>query len=211
MKKCLIVFFLMIIIVISGCNKKESEMVEKIYKKGFSQYILENLELEKYDKLLTNDKMNYIPNDNNHMTNAQMTDYLNLTYIYLRNDIHTERLTKKERVLLAKEENSNLFSQNSMDLIINTYPDIISAKKIDKPEDKEIVTSYDSKLPSDFVTVNSLVLVIGTMSEFDENGNYVDKKHEKEKKEELDKFCKKMEEDLNGKLGEIPIRILYEK
>lgn len=211
MKKYLIVFFLMIIIIISGCTKKESEMVEKIYKKGFSQYILETLELEKYDKLLTNDKMNYIPNDNNHMTDAQMTDYLNLTYIYLRNDIHTERLTKKERVLLAKEENSNLFSQNSMDLIINTYPDIISAKKIDKPEDKEIVTSYDSKLPSDFVTVNSLVLVIGTMSEFDENGNYVDKKHEKEKKEELDKFCQKMEEDLNGKLGEIPIRILYEK
>ena len=211
MKKYLIVFFLMIIIVVSGCNKKESEMVEKIYKKGFSQYILETLELEKYDKLLTNDKMNYIPNDNNHMTDAQITDYLNLTYIYLRNDIHTERLTKKESVLLAKEANSNLFSQNSMDLIINTYPDIISAKKIDKPEDKEIVTSYDSKLPSDFVTVNSLVLVIGTMSEFDENGNYVDKKHEKEKKEALDKFCKKMEEDLNGKLGEIPIRILYEK
>ena len=55
-------------------------------------------------------------------------------------------------------------------------------------------------LSSDFVTVDSLVLVIDTMREFNENGNYVDQDHEKEKTKEPEKFYEQTEKDLNGKL-----------
>lgn len=211
MKKIGIILFLIIIGMLSGCEKKENYTAEEIYRKGFSQYLLEALELEKYDKMLAESEMHYIPNAADHMTDAQIADCLGLTYIYLRNDIHTERLTQDDTDLLMKEDISKGFSSTAMDIIKRTYPDVISAKAIEKPEDKEIQTSYDSTLSSDFVTVDSLVLVIGTMSEFDKNGNYVDQDHEKEKNEELEKFCEQIEKDLNGKLGDVPIRVLFEK
>lgn len=211
MKKFLIVFLLIGIVMLSGCKEEENKMVEDIYREGLSQYILETLELEQYDKTLEDSEMRYIPNDSKHMKESQMVDRLGLTYIYLRNDIHTDRLTQEETDILLKEDSSNSFSKEAMDVIKRTYPDVISAKKIEKPEDKKVETSYDSKLHSDFVTVDSLVLIIGTMSEFDENGNYIDRNHEKEKMDELEKFCEQMEKDLNGKLGEVPIRVLFEK
>lgn len=211
MKKILVILLLAGIVMLSGCKNQESKSIEEIYREGFSQYLLETLELDQYDKMLADSKMNYIPNDNEHMNEAQKADRLGLTYIYLRNDIHTERLAQEDIDILLKEDGREQFSEEAMNVIKRTYPDVISAKKIEKPEDKEIETSYDSKLQSDFVTVDTLVLTIGTMGEFDENGNYVDQNHEQEKTDELQKFCEQMEQDLKGKTGEVPIRVLFEK
>lgn len=211
MKKILLTFFLISIGMLSGCNEDDSQTVEEIYREGLSQYLLETLELEHYDEMLADSEMNYIPNDSEHRNESQSIDCLGLTYIYLRNDIYTDRLTQEERSILLKEKDSDSFSKETMDVIKRTYPDVIAAKKLETPEDRKIETSYDSKLSSDFVTVDSLVLIIGTMSEFDENGNYVNQNHEKEKMDALEKFCEQMENALNGKLGDVPIRVLYEK
>lgn len=115
MKKILIVFLLMGIVMLSGC--KENRTVEDIYREGFSQYILETLELEQYDKTLEESEMRYIPNDSKHMKESQMVDRLGLTYIYLKNDIHTDRLTQEETELLLKEKGSNRFSKEVMDVL----------------------------------------------------------------------------------------------
>lgn len=92
-----------------------------------------------------------------------------------------------------------------MKMIINTFPNVISQKEIEKPEDKNVETMYDNN--GDFVKVNTMVLRIGTKSEFDENGSYVDKEHEVEKQRALDKFSREMESALSGKAGDIPIRV----
>lgn len=103
------------IVMLSGC--KENRTVEDIYREGFSQYILETLELEQYDKTLEESEMRYIPNDSKHMKESQMVDRLGLTYIYLKNDIHTDRLTQEETELLLKEKGSNRFSKEVMDVL----------------------------------------------------------------------------------------------
>lgn len=66
-------------------------------------------------------------------------------------------------------------------------------------------TMYDNN--GDFVKVNTMVLRIGTKSEFDENGSYVDKEHEVEKQRALEKFSREMESALSGKAGDILIRV----
>ena len=48
------------------------------------------------------------------------------------------------------------------------------------------------------------------MGEFDAEGNYVDRMHEDEKAEQLQEYAANMEMVLEGKLGEIPIRVFVE-
>lgn len=182
--------------------------VEEVYRIGLSRYLLDTLDLEEYDKELSESQMNYIPNDEKNESTAQKKDKLGLTYIYLRNELHLDRLTEEEIELLKKETEgieTGILSDEAMRMIINTFPDVISQKQIEKPEDKNVETMYDNN--GDFVKVNTLVLRIGTKSEFDENGYYVDKEHEVEKQKALEEFSKEMESELNGKIDDIPIRV----
>lgn len=210
--KRVFIFFLMLtsmIFVMSGCKNKEEQLdVEEIYRIGLSRYLLDTLNLEEYDKELSESQLNYIPNDEKKKSIAQKKDKLGLTYIYLRNELHLERLAEEDIELLKKETESietGILSDEAMRMIINTFPDVISQKQIEKPEDKNVETMYDNN--GDCVKVNTLVLRIGTKSEFDENGYYVDKEHEAQKQRALEEFSKEMETTLNGKIGDIPIRV----
>lgn len=203
--------------VVCGCENRERKEsteeqsgMEEIYRTGLSQYLLEVLELEKYDKELVESDMNYIPyhEGENRYSEEQKRDRLGLTYIYLRNELHLDRLTEEETEILAKEvENTgtDTISDEAMEVIVNTFPDVISSMEIKAPEDKEVMTSYDNN--TDFVEVNALVLKISTNDEFDENGNWVNKEHEVEKQRALREFSDRMESELNGKLGDVPIRV----
>lgn len=203
--------------VVCGCENRERKEsteeqsgMEEIYRTGLSQYLLEVLELEKYDKELVESDMNYIPyhEGENRYSEEQKRDKLGLTYIYLRNELHLDRLTEEETEILAKEvENTgtDTISDEAMEVIVNTFPDVISSMEIKAPEDKEVMTSYDNN--TDFVEVNALVLKISTNDEFDENGNWVNKEHEVEKQRALREFSDRMESELNGKLGDVPIRV----
>lgn len=225
MKKEYITLFLFIIVTmfISGCGEEErmcrdvedipeETSIEKVYRIGLSQYLLETLDLEKYDKELLESDMDYIPYYEGatgaNISESQKRDKLGLTYIYLRNNLHLERLTKEETEILAKEvENmeSDILSDEVMNVIINTFPDVIAYKIVETPEDKKVMTSYDNN--TDFVELNALVLKIATNEEFDENGNYVNKEHEVQKQRALQEFSNRMETELNGKLGDVPIRV----
>lgn len=200
---------IVIAVTVSGCKEKEEQMnVEEIYRIGLSRYLLDTLDLNKYDEALSDSEMKYIPNTDEIKNEFQKMDKLELTYIYLRNELHIDRLTEEETNILKKEaENmkSNSLSDEAMNVIINTFPDVISAKEIKNPKDTEVKTMYDNN--GILVEVNAIVFRIGTQSEFDENGNYVNKKYEVEKQRALKKFSNLMEENLNGKLGKIPIRI----
>lgn len=98
-----------------------------------------------------------------------------------------------------------MISEEAMDVIIKTFADVIAYKPVEASADKEIKTLYDNN--GDFVEINAIVLRIGTQSEFDENGSYVNKEHEVEKQRKLKNFSEQMEEQLKGKLGDIPIRV----
>lgn len=73
--KRVFIFFLMLtsmIFVMSGCKNKEEQLdVEEIYRIGLSRYLLDTLNLEEYDKELSESQLNYIPNDEKKKSIAQ--------------------------------------------------------------------------------------------------------------------------------------------
>lgn len=54
---------IVIAVTVSGCKEKEEQMnVEEIYRIGLSRYLLDTLDLNKYDEALSDSEMKYIPN-----------------------------------------------------------------------------------------------------------------------------------------------------
>lgn len=205
---------LMTICLISGCatNDMEEGSVEAYYREGLKQYLVKELDLKEYDFMLEESEMNYIPNDEECKSDAQKTGDLGLKYLYLRNELYLERLSETDIETLKAEmkKNGNDISEEAMSVIEATYANVITPKEVITEEDKKILTYYDSAIAPEFVTMDSLVLKIGTMGEFDGNGNYVNREHETEKRERLTQFAENMEMALEGSLGETPIRILVE-
>lgn len=83
--------------------------------------LLDTLNLEEYDKELSESQLNYIPNDEKKESIAQKKDKLGLTYIYLRNELHLERLAEEDIDLLKKETESietGILSDEAMRMVI---------------------------------------------------------------------------------------------
>lgn len=209
-----IVGLFMTLCFISGCAMGDMEdgSVEAYYREGLKQYLLQELDLKEYDFMLEESEMNYIPKDEESKSDAQKAGDFGLKYLYLRNELHLERLNEADIEVLKAEmkKNGSNVSEEAMSVIKATYADVITPKEVITEEDKEVLTYYDSAITPEFVTMDSLVLKIGTMGEFDANGNYVNREHETEKKESLMEFAENMEMTLKGRLGETPIRVLVE-
>lgn len=189
---------------------KKTEEMERIYRVGFSAFLLEKLDLQTYDDELKSDEKKFISCDEEHKTDAQKIDELNLDYIYLRNEVHIDRLSEEQLALLEKQDPDDEYADEVMDLIEGTYVDVMGYKEIESEEDKNVKTYYDQQLHPVFVTFDTIVLKIATMPEYDENGNYVNKEHEYEKEDALTKYAADMEEQLQGKLGDTPISVQTE-
>lgn len=193
---------------------EEDKMIEQVYREALNQYLISELHLEDYDNQLAESEEHFIPNDEESMTSAQKEGNMGLSYIYLRNPLHLERLSEEQKDVLVGEvasaEPGSELSEELLQLIKTTFPNIISEKEILTEQDRKVLTYYDSTLKQDFVTVDTLVLKIGTMPEYDSDGNYVNQDHEFEKEDYLVLFAGQMEDDLNGLLGETPIRVLLD-
>lgn len=205
-------FILSIAIKVCGqeVNMKNTEYIEQIYRIGFSKYLLEKLDLQTYDDELKENEMNFIPCDEEHKTDAQKKDELKLNYIFVRNDVHVERLSDEQQAVLRRQDLGGVYSNEAMDIIEETYVDVMGYKKIESEEDKTAKTFYDEQFEPVFVTFDTIVIKIATMHEYDKNGNYVNKEHEYEKEEALEKYAANMEKKLQGKLGNIPISVQIE-
>lgn len=209
-----IIELLAVICLIGGCtmNDMEDGAVDAYYREGLKQFLLKELDLKEYDFMLEESGMNYVPNDEETKSGAQKAGDLGLKYLYFRNNLYLERLNEKDIETLEDEmkKNKGSVSEEAMKVIESTYAKVITPIEIVAEEDKEVLTYYDSAIAPDFVTIDSLVLKIGTMGEFDENGNYVNREHEDEKRNHLMEFAENMEISLKGRLGEVPVRVLVE-
>lgn len=209
-----IVGTILILCLLCGCNMENTEenTVETYYKAGLTQFLIEKLDLREYDFMLEESEMNYIPNDEECKTEAQRAGDLGLKYIYLRNELHLERLGTVDLEELEEEmrKNGGEISEEAKVIIEKTFANVITPMEIMTEADKDILTFYDNSIEPQFVTMNSLVLKVGTMGEFDSEGNYVNEEHEDEKKESLQEFVENMEMLLDEKLGEVPVRVFAE-
>lgn len=130
-------------------------------------YLIEKLELKKYDDELGKSNLKLKAVDVNKMDIYQYTMSDELQYLYLRNNIHIERLKKEELELLNK------FYDNDLDISdINVKRFIESTfVKVIMEGDSPLITNinYGPPAPQYFAKTNSLVIGF-RYDEFNLNG-----------------------------------------
>lgn len=214
-----IISILIVVITVFGmtsCSKdvtnqaEESMSVEDLYRFELGSMLKEKLGLAEYDKELSDSELNYIANSDDYKTEAQRSDKMYLEYIYLANELHLDRLSGHDYEIIEsaiKEGNIN-GNPDVREVVERTFNNII-AYSIDEA-DEDVETSYRFWLTPQIVPVNSLVLAIGTMGEFNELGEYECYECEYRKTAGLKEFASRMEEELSGMLGDTPIIVCYE-
>jgi hypothetical protein len=74
--------------------------IEELYKSGVSVYLKEQLDLEYYDKTLSEDKLNFIPLQKNRQCDLQLNNGFGLQYIYVANSFNMDVLNEDNRKTL---------------------------------------------------------------------------------------------------------------
>lgn len=168
-----------------------------LYEKAVIQYLIEQLGLEQYDQELADNPMKFIPAEEDEVTAP-------LKYFRIMNTIHTERLSEKDQKIIEEADDEKI-----SEAAVRTFASTISEIPINTPADRETLTFYTDRMfvEPDFVTVDSVVVEIRTSGEYDEEGNLIDDNHELAKKAALKEIAERMEAELDGSLGDVPIRI----
>lgn len=126
-----------------------------LYKKILNKYLVDTLNLKKYDDLIKTSELNFIPNSKDNQDIYQYTSNMGMDYLYIRNNLFIERLTSDQISLLIDAYDKNITSKNVTDLVISTYQDVIKYYN-DKPDSMNV--EYGPFNPSFFAPNNSIVI-----------------------------------------------------
>ena len=80
-----------------------NQEVYLLYRKLFTEYIIEKTELKKYDEEIKNSNLNFIPVEEEKMDIYQYFSCDILKYFYIRNNLYLEKLDKKDINFLEKK------------------------------------------------------------------------------------------------------------
>ena len=192
-------------------KKTENMDLETIYRFGLGSYLREKLDLDAYEKQV--DGFGCLAVEPLEKREEQIRDRTGTRYIYVRNNIHTERLSSEDVEIL---KNGKLYpdgslSEEAMEVVIRTFPVVISAADEETGKNKELTTMYDNSIIGDMesyqVPADCLLLQIATQSERDKEGREVSHEKESEKEKLLYDLAQKMEKNMNGLLGGVPVRV----
>lgn len=207
---CVFVLLLFFTVIVSGREVKKTENIEEIYRYGFSEFLLDKLNLKKYDEELMKNNMCFIPRDKAHKEEAQKIDQMGLQFFYIRNEVHIDRLSEEQKDVLRKQKLNTKLADETLQVIEQSYADVMGYEVIKTEDDKNVKTTYNLTSLPYFVTYETILIKLATMREYDKDGNYIDLQHEKEKEAALEKYVENMEKELRGKLGDTPIAIQLE-
>lgn len=191
-------------------NKKTYLEIYSIYRKLFSDYIVDKLHLKNYDFELTNSNMNFVKVAEKDMDIYQNFNKDILNYFYVRNNLYIERLTPSERkILYAKFLNNDYnLDENTKLIIENSYKRVIF-------EDihKDSSSCYINMGPDniDYYVPNQSIIIGFRYDEFNLNGlsdEEWDNLHDKQLVY-LSEFLSKMLKQINNnnKLN-LPIQVI---
>lgn len=212
---CLIVAGLISACDFSGSSEEKREAaMEQLYRLGLDNYLQEQLDLLKYDELLRDSELDFLPTEDGNVTRQQKSSMMGMKYLYIRNDIYLNRLSREDYALLrdtADQYKDEITKDTEIpgeiqDMIIRTFHAVIAPNEIRTEEDRNVLTAFDTSGTKMF-TNSSVVIYIATEAAFDERGEYIDEKKEQDKKELLDILCSQMEAEFDGVIEDTPIRV----
>lgn len=180
-----------------------------LYKKILNKYLVDTLDLKKYDDIIKTSELNFISNSKENQDIYQYTSNMGMEYLYIRNNLFIERLTSEQLNLLIEAYDKNITSEDVTDIVISTYKDVIKYYN-DKPDSLNV--EYGPFNPFFFAPNNSVVIGLN-IDLFADNGlndnewkeNYFNQM------EFISKFQNQMSVELKSKL-DIPVTIIrYDK
>lgn len=189
-------------------DKKKYLLKYSVYRKLFTEYIMQKLNLKKYDEEITNSGLDFIPNKEQDMDIYQYFSSEELKYFYIRNNIYIEKLEKEEEDLLQEKiENKNYdLDEKSKKMIEQTYKKVILEDVL--RNGKKCITNYGPD-SSSFMAPNDAIIIGIRYDEFLENGlsdKEWDELHDKQLLYIVE-LRNKMQENLKQEI-QIPIAIL---
>ena len=104
-----------------------------LYRKLFTEYIVEKTNLKKYDEEIEKSNLNFIPIKESKMDIYQYFSSDILKYFYIRNNLYLEKLDKKIIEFLyekIKKQNYNL-DELSREMIEKTYKNILFKDRLE--------------------------------------------------------------------------------
>lgn len=109
-------------------NNEYFKLINK-YKKLFEEYLKEKLPLELIDDNMKKSDLKFVPIKKEDMDFYQITSTMNLNYIYLRNNLYIEKLSKEDLEYLSKKEN---LDDDAKEFIKRTYQTVINPYENDE-------------------------------------------------------------------------------
>lgn len=169
-----------------------------MYQFLVQRYILEKTRLDRIDVRMQEYKIPFISYQNEERDRYQVKDYMKLKYIYMRNDVHCERLTSEQIAILEKARKHLTEEQavrQAMMLVQDTYKKVLPFSE----NESDIVELFPSVSGTGNVEGDSIVFVIATKPEYDEGGSIKDWENERVKdkvlyslKTQLEPMCERI-------------------
>ncbi len=190
-------------------NMKETYLeIYSIYRKLFSEYIIDKLQIKNYDFELTNSNLNFVKVIEKDMDIYQNFNKEILNYFYIRNNLYIERLTPSERKILYTKFLIGDYSldENTKVIIENSYKRIIF-----EDVHKDGSNCYINMGPdnSDYYVPNQSIVIGFRYDEFNLNNlsdEQWDNLHDKQLLY-LSEFLLKMSKEISSKVN-IPIQVI---
>jgi len=187
--------------------------LENFYKFLFENYILKDLNLDKYNNLFKNSELDF---GIAQPTKEQLLDknsYLNLEYIYILNNFFVEKLSLEDINILKKYMTMQqiILTSELTELLKRTYKDIIKDNYTSKGYTEDIYNvCYGYMVPSNFAKNNALVIKIiyGRNTKQYNNEEFIE--NLKEKNKFIENISNEIIQEVKNKL-DLECNILIEK
>ena len=140
-----------------------------LYRKLFTEFIIEKIDLQKYDEKILNSGLNFqIVNEHN-MDVYQYFSSDILKYFYIRNNIYIEKLTEEEQNFFIEKIKSNDYEldKKSKKMIEQTFKKVIFE---DIMKNGEICETFYGPDSSNFMARNDAIVIGMRYDEFNQNG-----------------------------------------
>jgi hypothetical protein len=169
--------------------------LQALYRKAFEDFSKSKFDFDKYEKILSNSALGYIPKTTNQSL-CQTYSGLECSYIYILNTFHIENLANDDIILLkSKLKNGEIvIDEPLLELVERTYPEVLRLHSQDFEAHRP--------LPNKTTDVNNaLVFGIAHSAKYDANGNLVDRENEAKKREFIDNLIPDMESEFSKSFG----------
>ena len=202
---------------INNLSEKKIEVYLELYSAYsyfFREYIIDKLELKKYDEKLTNSNLNYLKVKDENMDIYQDFSKDALNYFYIRNNLYVERLTlgEKEYVYRKFVTNDNIMSDKMINFIENTYKKVIFENINNDGQLCDINYGPDTLMYMYCAPNNALIIGV-RYDDFNLNGQ-TDEEWDANRRKQLDYLfglMENLENDSNNKVNIPVVCIKYDE